>query len=251
MPLLPFAALAALTLSPASAQRRPPTPEQRIDRLEKQVRQVQKQVFPKGQPADTAGFSDEPAATQDVGQQSQRPARCGRAAAGGHRPPVGRERQSRRGDGGRTGAAARRPGPPLARARNRSRRRAETDGSGSRTSRRKPRRPRQSPRSKPRPKPSRAAVATGDADADAEAAYDEGYQLWNSGKYDAAITSLRAMTKKYPDTAGSAGPTTSSAARCSTRASRAPRPRRCSPITAAIPRASARRTACSISARRW
>ena len=64
--VLPFAALAALTLSPASAQRRPPTPEQRIDRLEKQVRQVQKQVFPKGQPADTAGFSDEPAATQDA-----------------------------------------------------------------------------------------------------------------------------------------------------------------------------------------
>ena len=41
--------------------------------------------------------------------------------------------------------------------------------------------------------------STGNVDADAEAAYDEGYQLWNSGKYDAAITSLRAMAKKYPD----------------------------------------------------
>ena len=54
-----------LVLTPASAQKRQPTPEQRIERLEKQVRQVQKQVFPKGQPADTAGFIDDPAATQD------------------------------------------------------------------------------------------------------------------------------------------------------------------------------------------
>ena len=63
---LSLAALAAaLALTPASAQKRQPSPEQRIERLEKQVRQVQKQVFPKGQPADTAGFSDDPAATQD------------------------------------------------------------------------------------------------------------------------------------------------------------------------------------------
>ena len=54
----------AFVLTPAAAQRRQPTPEQRIERLEKQVRQVQRQVFPKGQPADTAGFSDDPAATQ-------------------------------------------------------------------------------------------------------------------------------------------------------------------------------------------
>src|SRR5882724_5975387 len=62
-----LAAGAALTLVPtgASAQRQaPPTPEQRIDRLEKQVQQVQRQVFPKGRPADSAGFSDDPAATQ-------------------------------------------------------------------------------------------------------------------------------------------------------------------------------------------
>jgi TolA-binding protein len=35
-----------------------------MDRLEKQVQQMQRQVFPKGRPADTAGFSDDPAATQ-------------------------------------------------------------------------------------------------------------------------------------------------------------------------------------------
>ena len=57
--------LAALTLSaPVTAQRQQPSPEQRIDRLERQTRQLQRQVFPKGQPADTAGFIDDPAATQ-------------------------------------------------------------------------------------------------------------------------------------------------------------------------------------------
>ena len=70
LPLLAtFAAIAALALSPAAAQRRPPTPEQRIDRLEYQVRQVQKSVFPKGRPADTAGFVDDPAATQAQANQ--------------------------------------------------------------------------------------------------------------------------------------------------------------------------------------
>ncbi|MFL6786887.1 MAG: hypothetical protein ACJ8E0_11520, partial [Sphingomicrobium sp.] len=62
-----LAASAALALVPqtASAQRQaPPSPEQRIDRLERQVQQVQRQVFPKGRPADTAGFADDPAATQ-------------------------------------------------------------------------------------------------------------------------------------------------------------------------------------------
>lgn len=62
----PLAALAALALIPvgaASAQRQA-TPEQRIDRLEKQLRQVQHQLFPRGAPADSAGFSDDPAATQ-------------------------------------------------------------------------------------------------------------------------------------------------------------------------------------------
>ena len=55
----------ALVPSLALAQRQaPPTPEQRIDRLERQVQQVQRQLFPKGRPADTAGFSDDPAATQ-------------------------------------------------------------------------------------------------------------------------------------------------------------------------------------------
>ena len=57
--------LTVLVPSSSLAQRQqPPTPEQRLDRLERQIGQMQRQVFPKGRPADTAGFSDDPAATQ-------------------------------------------------------------------------------------------------------------------------------------------------------------------------------------------
>ena len=61
-----LAACAAIAVVPAAAhaQRQQATPEQRINRLERQVEQMQRQVFPRGRPADTAGFAGEPAATQ-------------------------------------------------------------------------------------------------------------------------------------------------------------------------------------------
>jgi TolA-binding protein len=62
-----LAASAAVALVPtvANAQRQPPpSPDQRIERLERQVQQMQRQVFPRGRPAETAGFADDPAATQ-------------------------------------------------------------------------------------------------------------------------------------------------------------------------------------------
>ena len=61
--LLTASALAVVAPA-ALAQQRVATPEQRIERLERQLQQVQRQVFPRGRPAETAGFSDEPAATQ-------------------------------------------------------------------------------------------------------------------------------------------------------------------------------------------
>jgi TolA-binding protein len=67
-PFLALAACAGLALAPPSAvlaqRQAPPSPEQRIDRLERQVQEMQRQVYPKGRPADTAGFPDDPAATQ-------------------------------------------------------------------------------------------------------------------------------------------------------------------------------------------
>jgi TolA-binding protein len=44
------------------------------------------------------------------------------------------------------------------------------------------------------------AARPGDANFDAagEEAYDRGYQLWNAGRYDEAITTLRAMASSFP-----------------------------------------------------
>ena len=56
-----LALLLAATPLVAAQAREPVTPEQRIRRVELQVREIQRTVYPKGQPADTAGFSDDPA----------------------------------------------------------------------------------------------------------------------------------------------------------------------------------------------
>ncbi len=67
-----LAALAATAMTPALAQRRVPTPEERIERLEKQVNQVQRRVYGK-QPVDTAGYTMDPAVTQsDLANVTQR-----------------------------------------------------------------------------------------------------------------------------------------------------------------------------------
>ena len=60
-PLICFSVLALAFAAPGAAQRQA-TPEQRINQLERQLRQVQSRVFQRGQPADTAGFDYEPAA---------------------------------------------------------------------------------------------------------------------------------------------------------------------------------------------
>jgi TolA-binding protein len=189
---------AALTLSPAIAQKRQPTPEQRIERLEKQVRQVQKQVFPKGQPADTAGFSDDPAATQeslngltgrldaierqlsDIVRQSEEngnrvavmEAEVARLRADQDRRIRALESAPASDDPASSEVEEAAEAPPPA-----PKPRIENRGS----------------------EPASAELAP-DASADpAETAYDEGFQLWNTGKYDQAIKSLQAFTKKYPD----------------------------------------------------
>ena len=199
---LPIAAFALLALSPATAQRRPATPEQRIDRLEKQVRQVQRQVFPKGQPADTAGFSDEPAASQEsVNNLGGRLDAIERQLAdivrqseeNGNRVAVMeaelarlRADQDRRIRALETAPAAEEPATP-----------AEQGDPGEQA---------ESPPPAPRPKvetarsePAASEAIPASANDPAEAAYDAAYQLWNGGKYDAAIKSLQAFAKKYPD----------------------------------------------------
>ena len=198
---LPLAALALLSLAPAQAQRRQPTPEDRIERLERQVRQVQKQVFPKGQPADTAGFVDTPAATQDsVNNISGRLEAIERQLA-----DIVRQSEE---NGNRVGVME----SELARLRAEQDRRlrALETGPATPTDEGTASEP-QDEQSEAAPPPSRPKVESGRAETNsatvaaadgadpAEAAYDQGYQLWTAGKYDAAIKSLQAFTKKYPN----------------------------------------------------
>jgi len=210
--VLLFAALASFALTPASAQRRPATPEQRIDRLEKQVRQVQKQVFPKGQPADTAGFIDDPAATQaSVGALIGRLDSIERSMAeltrtseeNGNRIAVMeaelarlRADQDRRLRAIESSAAAAETGSAAA---------GETDvpSPGTATPADAADEPADDrieaapPASRPKVEGARDAPATTFADP-GELAYDKGYNLWTEKKYDAAITALNAMAKAHP-----------------------------------------------------
>ncbi|MEO7814846.1 MAG: tetratricopeptide repeat protein [Sphingomicrobium sp.] len=191
LPLL--TALAALSFAPLGAKT-PPTPEQRIGRLESQLRQVQKSVFPKGQPADTAGFSDEPAAT--LVQANQLSARLD--AIEQQMTDLTRASEE---NGNRLATMeadlARLRADMQKRERNTEANNApitvdsdQFDTSGTVTTsgnivNEAP------PTSRPRVEPS---GLTG-----VEAAYDKGFHLWEAKKYDASIAALKAMIKAYPD----------------------------------------------------
>ncbi|MES2120360.1 MAG: tetratricopeptide repeat protein [Pseudomonadota bacterium] len=197
---------AAIALAPSStlAQRQAPTPEQRLERLERQVQQVQRQLFPKGKPADTAGFADDPAATQSsvmslaqridaLERQMQDLLRASEENGNrlrGIEADIGKMRsdheqrisaiEQRLAEGVVTTPVTSDGAPPPANV-----------------------------FPKPKPQPPRAAtaptVAPGDATAAAvpasdpgEDAYSQGFRLWEAGQYDQAINSLRAFTSAYP-----------------------------------------------------
>ena len=199
MRVLLILALAATALTPAVAQRQV-SPEERIQRLERQVRQLQRRIYPKGQPADTAGFVDDPAVTQaSFGQLSSRLDSIERQMAdltrqseeSGNRVTVMeaelarmRADQDRRFRAIETGTpdAGGSTGPTPA---------AEPDTSSENAP--VPSRPKFENSSAPKPLP--AASTSGDA---GEQAYDQGYQLWMGKRYNEAITSLRAMASSFP-----------------------------------------------------
>lgn len=202
-----FTALAAsasfATISAAAlAQRQPPSPDQRLERLERQVQEVQRQVFPRGRPAATAGFSDEPAATQSsVATLDQRLDALERQLSdilrqseeNGHRlqtleADLGKLRtdqeqriatlEQRVSDA----AAASVPVAP------------STVGPATIV-----------PKSTTRPTTAKPNDLSSTSDADApptadagEDAYTEGFRLWQAGNYDQAIASLRAFTAANP-----------------------------------------------------
>jgi TolA-binding protein len=205
---LAAAALVAVPASTALAQRQQPTPEQRINRLERQVNEMQRRVFPKGKPADTAGFSDDPAATQssvisldqrldalerqlaDMLRQTEENGNRLRSIEAGMNQLKSEQDQRMQALEQRIAeAAAAQPAPAEA-------------ASPATTP---PAKPKPKPGSQP-PKTTQAAPAatTGDeavetADADpGEDAYSEGFHLWEAGQYDEAVRSLRAFVAAYP-----------------------------------------------------
>ncbi|NJC05210.1 TolA-binding protein [Sphingomonas kaistensis] len=189
--------LAALTLTvPAAAQKQQPSPEDRIYRLERQTRQLQRQVFPKGQPADTAGFDDSPAASQVVvvalsnridALERQLAESTRLAEENGNRvatleTEIARMRTDldARLRAIENGGAA--PQPAAAGA-------SETAEAAT-----TPAAPVRTVEAAPLPRP----VRTGDATADGEAAYDAGYQLWLQKRYPQAVTALKSMATTFP-----------------------------------------------------
>ena len=200
--LAALAASAAIALSPvpALAQRQAPTPEQRIERLERQVQQVQRQVFPRGRPAETAGFSDEPAATQssvvtldqrldaverqmsDILRQSEENGnRLRSVEADLAKARSDQEQRIATIEQRMNEAAATTPAPatvPVQATPNPPAPKPKAVGAAS------------------APSPLAAAVAT--VSDPGEDAYSDGFHLWEAGKYDDAIASLKAFASAYP-----------------------------------------------------
>jgi TolA-binding protein len=214
-PITAVAASAALiSLLPASsalAQRQPPSPEQRIQRLERQVDEMQRRVFPKGRPADTAGYSDDPAATQssvltlsqrldalerqmtDLLRQSEENSnhlRSLEAGIGQLKTDQEQRIQSleQRMTAAETAPPAAAPATDIA---------VPSAPAKTKTS---------SPPPKSTPSAPKTVAAGSDAPADAtvaaadpgEDAYSQGFHQWEAGKYDDAISTLKAFVAAYP-----------------------------------------------------
>jgi TolA-binding protein len=207
-------AAAAVALIPAAAlaqRQAPASPEQRLDRLERQVQQVQRQVFPKGRPADTAGFADDPAATQSsVVNLSQRLDALERQVADLVRQSEENGNRLRNLETGmgqlksdqeqritaieqRLSEAA--AAPPAAS--------SETAPPATAPAKPKPTTSKTPPKKTAEAETSGAeggpAAETTAATSDpGEDAYSRGFHLWQDGQYDQAITTLKAFTAAYP-----------------------------------------------------
>ena len=213
-----LAASAAVALVPsiASAQRQPqPTPEQRIDRLEREVQQMQRQVFPKGRPADTAGFADDPAATQssvvtldqrldalekqmaDVVRASEDNGNRLRSVETGLGQLKNDEDQRIAALEQRMSEAAAQPQPaeaapePAAPAAGKAKTPPAKTLPSKKTAEATP--------APPQPGPAATTAEGTPASDPGEDAYSQGFHQWEAGQYDQAISTLRAFTQAYPN----------------------------------------------------
>ena len=213
-PISLLAAAAAIAVVPAStvfAQRQQPTPEQRIQRLERQVDELQRRIFPKGRPADTAGYIDDPAATQSSvmtlnqrldalerqmtdmlrqGEDNGNRLRSVETSVGqlkndeDQRIQALEQRMTAAESAAAAAPAAATPAPAESTTPAKPRARSTTP-------------PPKTPAATP-PAASGdegVAVAAGDPGEDA---YSQGFRQWQAGDYDAAIGTLRGFVKAYP-----------------------------------------------------
>jgi TolA-binding protein len=201
---------ASSVLIPASsalAQRQQPTPEQRIDRLERQVGEMQRRVFPKGKPADTAGFADDPAATQSsVLSLAQRIDALERQMADMLRQTEENGNRLRNLEAGigqlksdqeqRIQALEQRMNQAVVAPPETS---ESAPSANPAPAKPKPKPPVQSPKTA-EAAPVQAETATADAQPEdpGEAAYSEGFHLWEAGKFDEAISALKSFVGSYP-----------------------------------------------------
>jgi len=188
----------AAAMTPAQAQRQQVSPEQRIERLERQLQQVQRQVFPKGKPADTAGFADDPAATQSsvaaiaqrldsLERQMTDLVRMAEENANRQRTQ-GAEIERLRGEQDRRIAELEQRIAAAATA-------AQPAATEETTV--QPASPPKAKAASSAASPATSEPAATEADP-AEAAYTQGFKLWEAGQYDEAITELRAFVSTYP-----------------------------------------------------
>jgi TolA-binding protein len=204
-------AAAAIALVPASAfaQRQQPTPEQRLERLEKQMDQVQRQVFPRGRPANTAGFTDDPAASQSsvitlnqrldalekqmanmLSQMEENGNRLRSLETGVGQMKADQEQRIQALEQRMSSAE-----PVVSPATT------ETSEPSVSITPPKTKPASQPPKEKPKAADETASDEAPDATAPSdpgEDAYSEGFHLWEDGKYDAAIASLKSFVKTYP-----------------------------------------------------
>ena len=205
-----IAASVAFLPASAIAQRPQPTPEQRIDRLERQVNEMQRRVYPKGKPADTAGFSDDPAATQasvlsldqrldalerqmaDILRQSEENGNRLRSLEAGMGQLKADEDQRIQAIEQRMNQAAPAAAPVTSEA-------APEPSS--------PPPAKAKPKGTTQPKAAEAAPAVTDATTAAAAepasdpgedAYSQGFHEWEAGQYDQAISTLKSFVASYP-----------------------------------------------------
>ena len=205
-------AAGAFALLPATAiaQRQQVTPEQRIERLERQLDQVQRQVFPRGRPADTAGFSTEPAATQSsVATLDQRLDALERQMAdllrqseeNGHRLQSleADVAKSRTDQDQRIGALEQRvaTAATVAPVVQPVIQEPATTKPATKPSTSKPTTGKSTTKAEPTPAATTTTTATTEGDP-GEDAYTQGFKQWEAGDFDGAIASLKAFTAAYP-----------------------------------------------------